>query len=1374
MTESRAELLAEAYKRNILPDDMKSAYEEAMRRGLVDAGEAKPVDMAREVGAVGSAGVRGSASFLGAPVDLVNSAIALAQSDGTNGRAPLIPGLGPLARLLPAPSAAPVGGSEWWKDRAGNVVDVGNAAIGNGPTIAGIVRKEAGGGGESTAGRDIVGRKAETRLGRLGSRVVEEVMANALPMMGAMRLGAGAVRAGAPSTRGAVLDAVGGTGTGDRIAQTVASAGAGLGAGVAQEAAPGSPFAEFAGGLLGGGLTGGGMYAAGSLRNLVAPVVSEGARRDIAGQTLRHFATDPTSVMGAPSEIVPGSPLTTAQAAMDPGLAGLERTLRSQTEPGPLFAVRDAERAQGQRAAVQGLAPEGGGAEDVAGMVRGRVEQFQQGAGARVGAAQERVGQQVQALGPGADAVTAGGTIRGELAGARTAAKTAESRQWNRLKENQDLALEVPATKEAALRMRAEITEDTGAPAPFVQAILDRAADWPEIHRYANVSEFRKRLTNAQSALRQSSDATAPTDLRRVTEVLSGLDDDIARAAGGAEAAGAGPAPSPSPRTGGGAPGLAEFANGRPGPQNTGAVFTPGGMRVDTEWRLVDLASRDAPVVSHTPDFRPNPAYPADLQPRDRGRTASARQVTEIAGKLNPERLGSGGVGDGAPIVGPDGVTESGNGRLMAIDRAYRNGGRPAAEYRSWVEGQGFDTAGMQKPALVRVRTNELSPADRVRFAEEANTGPGLRQSAVEQAAQDAGRIGDDALSLYRGGALDDPANTDFARAFVGSMPGGDANALATRGGTLSTEGLRRMQSAMLAKVFGGETPLVNTLLETDDDTIRSLGRALTDAAPALAQLKAAIARGDVPGDFDPTAPLLDAARVAQRARTGGVPIGDVLAQRDAFNPLHPMAEQFLRAAYGDDLSRISRGRAGEALRTYTADAMRQTGGDLFGQGPTAGDVWAAARRRVAGDRPDEPGPSAEDAGPGGAHPSPPAAALSPAGGGSGGGRIVDDGLTPNFGPEEAAQYKAARAATAARAQTFDRGAVGQALKQGGFNARDGIFAMPVEQVAARFFNAGRASATDMAEFLRAAESRPAAAQSLTDYAVGDLRRAAVDAGGRVDPRRWGAWVAKHTDALKPFPEVRAQFSTVEKAQRMADRLQTTRDDAVKRFEKSAAGKFLDRDAEAAFSSVIKAGDKTSGLKQLVRMAKGDETKLGQLRRAAVDHMLRTVENTGSVDALGNQSLSPAKTVGFMRDNAKPLQKSGLLSPGQSAVLRKVEEDMRRAVYVQTVGKAVGSPTYQNMASGAVLGQLTMGFAGRQGPTMGFLSNTIGRFGNWMYRIPDRQVQQLVADAMLDPGMARELMARATPERMQWLLEALRRRAAATGLTTAVTSDGEP
>ena len=73
-------------------------------------------------------------------------------------------------------------------------------------------------------------------------------------------------------------------------------------------------------------------------------------------------------------------------------------------------------------------------------------------------------------------------------------------------------------------------------------------------------------------------------------------------------------------------------------------AFTPAGTKIGTDYGVADLADLTA---SHTPDLQPNPAYPADLQPRDRTRAASGAQIADMAANLQPERLGPIGLDGG-------------------------------------------------------------------------------------------------------------------------------------------------------------------------------------------------------------------------------------------------------------------------------------------------------------------------------------------------------------------------------------------------------------------------------------------------------------------------------------------------------------------------------------------------------------------------------------------------------------------------------------------------------------------------------------------------------------------------------------------------------
>src|SRR5205085_6986239 len=155
-------------------------------------------------------------------------------------------------------------------------------------------------------------------------------------------------------------------------------------------------------------------------------------------------------------------------------------------------------------------------------------------------------------------------------------------------------------------------------------------------------------------------------------------------------------------------------------------VATAGGRAVEV-----------APVVVEARDLRTSAdeGYDAALQPRDRDRAAAEQQVREMASRLEPERLGFSAEADrGAPIVGDDGMVESGNGRIMAIRQAYAEGGDAAQRYRDWLATQGVDVARYQEPVLVRQRVTELSPEERQGFAVAANRPATLALSAPERA----------------------------------------------------------------------------------------------------------------------------------------------------------------------------------------------------------------------------------------------------------------------------------------------------------------------------------------------------------------------------------------------------------------------------------------------------------------------------------------------------------------------------------------------------------------------------------------------------------------------------------------------------------------
>lgn len=96
-------------------------------------------------------------------------------------------------------------------------------------------------------------------------------------------------------------------------------------------------------------------------RSLMEPFTKKG-QDAIAARTLQSFATDPAKAaanLRNAAPIVPGSNPTMAQAAQDPGLAQMERTLRNNPETGGALAEMLAAQRSARLGAVQNMAGTG-------------------------------------------------------------------------------------------------------------------------------------------------------------------------------------------------------------------------------------------------------------------------------------------------------------------------------------------------------------------------------------------------------------------------------------------------------------------------------------------------------------------------------------------------------------------------------------------------------------------------------------------------------------------------------------------------------------------------------------------------------------------------------------------------------------------------------------------------------------------------------------------------------------------------------------------------------------------------------------------------------------------------------------------------------
>lgn len=397
---------------------------------------------------------------------------------------------------------------------------------------------------------------------------------------------------------------------------------------------------------------------------------------------------------------------------------------------------------------------------------------------------------------------------------------------------------------------------------------------------------------------------------------------------------------------------------------NAATVHTERGTEVNTHYAVVNAADL---IPSHDIDLRPNPQFPATLQPRDRSRAASEDQVNRIMQNLQPSFLGaSPKASEGAPIIGPDNVVESGNGRSIALARAYQQGHENADKYKRWLsenaEQFGLDTGTigkMKQPVLVRVRT---SGVDREAFVKEANENAVAVMSASEQAQSDAKQMSDRLMSLFHPdetGNLDAASNRTFLRAFLSDVAGpSDRGRLLTADGSLSQEGVTRVRNAIFAKAY--ENPdLLAKVTESTDSNIRNIGTALLVAAPHFAAMKDGIAKGQL-FDLDISGELGEAARKLSVLKDSKDSVEDYLAQQALFGEeMSPLSKDLLRTL--DAYARKPK-QLGQLLTTYTEmveSAGSPNQGGFFGQSaPTKAELLEASLRKMNSDEQDEATPA--------------------------------------------------------------------------------------------------------------------------------------------------------------------------------------------------------------------------------------------------------------------------------------------------------------------------------------------------------------------------------------------------------------------------------
>ena len=312
---------------------------------------------------------------------------------------------------------------------------------------------------------------------------------------------------------------------------------------------------------------------------------------------------------------------------------------------------------------------------------------------------------------------------------------------------------------------------------------------------------------------------------------------------------------------------------------------TAKGNKIKTQYALVDASNL---ITSHDPSSgKVNAKFPQELQPRDRSRSTSMQWVQKISKDIDPEQLGGSRRADsGAPIIGDDGIVESGNGRTMALLLAYQNGN--ADDYRDWLEETASyfninpdEVSKMKQPVLVRVRQSDV---DRAVFAVEANQDDKLGMTATEKAKADEARITPDLISKLKGdGDLTSLENADFIKGFLHSLGTNESAQYITSNNRPTQSLIARVQAALFSKAYNDDR-LLELTADTTDPEIKNILNGLNGSASEFIKMRQSDKDSGRDTGDKATKTIIDAINMFKEVKEKGLTLENYLKQIDMFN----------------------------------------------------------------------------------------------------------------------------------------------------------------------------------------------------------------------------------------------------------------------------------------------------------------------------------------------------------------------------------------------------------------------------------------------------------------------------------------------------------
>ena len=309
-------------------------------------------------------------------------------------------------------------------------------------------------------------------------------------------------------------------------------------------------------------------------------------------------------------------------------------------------------------------------------------------------------------------------------------------------------------------------------------------------------------------------------------------------------------------------------------------------------------------TASHNTDYAVNDLYPAELQPRDRNRPQMRGQVEKMAKMMKPELLAeSQFVNEGAPIVNNSGVVLNGNGRVMAIQKAYQgltdSHKKSAKAYKDFLASIAPSLGiapekvqSMAHPVLVRQAADDADTKAIINSTE-----GGAKLGGAEQAKTDADRLKLSTLEQFVDngtGEFMNPSNREFRRTAAKDIfSDTEGNSVFNAKGELSPIGALRIRNAVFAKAYKDDY-LLTQLSEATDNNSKNIMNAMIAAAPEVAKVNEGIKEGNLYPDYDISDVITKTAKTIMSLRNEGKPLSFHLQETNLFSQGESEAERLV------------------------------------------------------------------------------------------------------------------------------------------------------------------------------------------------------------------------------------------------------------------------------------------------------------------------------------------------------------------------------------------------------------------------------------------------------------------------------------------------